>query len=599
MRFRVSFESGNGHWMVLTGMPEWRRQHLIAHEWNMMKGQDVPGLLRLELEETDGRLRLRYALSGYRMLAHALRAVRWTMRDALTGLFRLAGILADGRLYMLEPVRFVLRDDMIFVGKDLSDLALAYLPVADPDAERDEARFVPDLENLVVRWLVQAEDLDGTLFRNLMLLLREPDFTPERMRDAIRSWLYAARTVPVVAAPDDAFEAGEPDVPAARQSGGRKRKLPEISSGVENEPLSPDPACRGAKPDAGDRPEEDFGGSSVLSPEPRQPVHGFPPADGGRTMQPAEPEREEETLLTGLLSEAEPDAAETTRKRRVIAACGAVLMCALAWRFLPDVRPGAPGLMLAGGITLLLAAALICVWTGRFANPVGGRRHRSGLGTAPGFSLQEDLHSASPSRHPPEFRHGEDMATGDSPDVAPAAYTDVLHTTCLGDEGEEQTALLGAEGQTDAYAAAFMETSETSVKDYAAHAERAPRVAVLEWSGGAGEQAETIALRQSPFVIGRSAEAAHHVDRSAGVSRLHVEMTVTPDGWIARDLGSRNGTLLNGRPMTPYAPYLLRDGDTLQIAASVYRFKTEAAASGRSGARNEGRHEEMRRHQTT
>src|SRR5690606_32508235 len=99
-----------------------------------------------------------------------------------------------------------------------------------------------------------------------------------------------------------------------------------------------------------------------------------------------------------------------------------------------------------------------------------------------------------------------------------------------------------------------------------------PRTPALEWSGPDGEPPKTIALKMSPFVIGRSQEAAHLVDRSAGVSRLHVEVALTADGWIARDLGSRNGTLLNGEPMTPYTPYPLKDGDVLRIAASVYRF---------------------------
>ena len=39
------------------------------------------------------------------------------------------------------------------------------------------------------------------------------------------------------------------------------------------------------------------------------------------------------------------------------------------------------------------------------------------------------------------------------------------------------------------------------------------------------------------------------VVRGTGVSRRHAELDVSPDGWVVRDLGSRNGTLLRGVPV--------------------------------------------------
>jgi hypothetical protein len=41
------------------------------------------------------------------------------------------------------------------------------------------------------------------------------------------------------------------------------------------------------------------------------------------------------------------------------------------------------------------------------------------------------------------------------------------------------------------------------------------------------------------------------------------------DGWEAEDIGSRNGTLFNDRPLTRAR---LRDGDRLQVGRSVLRF---------------------------
>jgi DNA-binding NtrC family response regulator len=53
------------------------------------------------------------------------------------------------------------------------------------------------------------------------------------------------------------------------------------------------------------------------------------------------------------------------------------------------------------------------------------------------------------------------------------------------------------------------------------------------------------------------------------LSRRHLRVAPTTDGWEAEDMGSRNGTLLNDQPLTRAR---LRDGDRLQVGRSVFRF---------------------------
>ena len=53
------------------------------------------------------------------------------------------------------------------------------------------------------------------------------------------------------------------------------------------------------------------------------------------------------------------------------------------------------------------------------------------------------------------------------------------------------------------------------------------------------------------------------------LSRRHLRFVPTGDRWEVEDLGSRNGTLLNDRPLTRAQ---LRDGDMLQVGRSLLRF---------------------------
>ena len=50
------------------------------------------------------------------------------------------------------------------------------------------------------------------------------------------------------------------------------------------------------------------------------------------------------------------------------------------------------------------------------------------------------------------------------------------------------------------------------------------------------------------------------------VSGNHAEIKAASDGWTVRDLGSTNGTRLNGEWISPGQEYMLRNGDVIKIA---------------------------------
>ena len=61
-----------------------------------------------------------------------------------------------------------------------------------------------------------------------------------------------------------------------------------------------------------------------------------------------------------------------------------------------------------------------------------------------------------------------------------------------------------------------------------------------------------------------------------GVSRRHAKISRKGPQIYLEDLGSVNGTLLNGKRLTPYLPHVLRDKDEIRIGKLLMRIHLSA-----------------------
>lgn len=83
-----------------------------------------------------------------------------------------------------------------------------------------------------------------------------------------------------------------------------------------------------------------------------------------------------------------------------------------------------------------------------------------------------------------------------------------------------------------------------------------------------GQIVGQIDLSVFPFIIGRAREC-HYVIDSGAISREHLSIEFDDKQVLVRDLGSRNGTNLNGETLTPHQSYPLRANDILSIADEI------------------------------
>jgi pSer/pThr/pTyr-binding forkhead associated (FHA) protein len=99
-----------------------------------------------------------------------------------------------------------------------------------------------------------------------------------------------------------------------------------------------------------------------------------------------------------------------------------------------------------------------------------------------------------------------------------------------------------------------------------------PATLVVEEAGG-GVQPGQVFVIAGEAVIGRSPEV-QVVLPDAFTSHQHARLAVRGGRYWIEDLGSRNGTYLNGQRIEAPAP--LTDGDRVRIGSTTLRFRSPA-----------------------
>ena len=83
---------------------------------------------------------------------------------------------------------------------------------------------------------------------------------------------------------------------------------------------------------------------------------------------------------------------------------------------------------------------------------------------------------------------------------------------------------------------------------------------------------EEIKIRYFPFIIGKNGNLADYCLESPGVSRLHLRIDRTENGFSLTDLNSTNGTKVGEQELEANETCELRVGETIEIAGLQFQF---------------------------
>jgi hypothetical protein len=521
----IRYEQKRGHFMIVERNPPLSRDELNETQLQMLKQCDIPGLLPLETQQCDGQLSLRYTLTGSRMLSEAMRASHWSMADMMGALCRLAEVLEECRLYLLDADRIRLQDEFIFMGDDWQDLRFTYLPIDMPTLHRAD-----DLERLIVRWMMKVKEPDGSVMQQVLRLVATTGFVPMLLSRYARQ--YLTRTV---------------DSQDGVQSHSR---TPSQSAML----IVSTPKNREAEPML--TPAKASFSWNILQPPSGDPHHI------------SDMWGDDYNASSSLVTEPDGDSMDSSRLR-IVAVCIAVLLTTVAWKFIYLSEPNEQKLLFSICVTLAASAGVTYVWNGL---PEWGTRRKRDQVHVDVLDKRE-LHAEAEEDVETENERGSvqprfinHFGRQSNPTPPASTHSNTKESDPDNKFSAETTWLTSPQDQTT-----LLDQKNTSqAADY-----------YLIWESKGIDS--RIPLQGNSLVIGRSTEASQHVDETMGISRAHVELVRVTEHWNVKDLGSRNGSKLNDKPMVPYELYSLQSGDCLSLGKSEYTFHQDSKKRSSSG----------------
>ncbi|MBH5317467.1 FHA domain-containing protein [Paenibacillus sp. GSMTC-2017] len=503
-QFRIDFAMNRDHEMMIDLEGGINRSQLDEVELNMLRSVKVPYLLPIDWLEMNGKITFRYTLTGSKMVVHRLQQQPITMSQYYSLILAVTDALLECKQYMLRPEGCILNDQFIFTGERLGDIRLAYVPLKS--SEEDYIHKKEDLLSLVVRWTSFVEPIDGAGLKRVLQLLNNNRLPLTELRDTLLD-LISSKAEPISSEQAETRQNVSSQMPSSLQ----------MKVDTDGEPDSAThPRRIESKPDMGQSQRAIDRANMSL--------------EEGDDILP-----HEDTTFENIM--------KNRRKNKIIVAIFLVLAACL-WRFVYVESPSNQNLLMSAGITLLLLASVLYI---RKRNAVVLQEKQSRV------EYGEALESNSEKLR---MKKQWDMVQEQIPNT-----TNSFGSYAVPSERSASQILGGSILPTTVLGNALKEDENTMLLESTeGHSARLRRV----WRG----QEEEIELASESFKIGRATEGVGYAESADGVSRVHLEIERIDGEHHVKDLGSRNGSLLNGNLMVPYKSYKLATGDTIHLAGN-------------------------------
>ncbi|WP_339836554.1 DUF6382 domain-containing protein [Paenibacillus sp. FSL R7-0272] len=574
------FVRNGGTFMVLEKADGLRMEELSRVQIGMLTSNRIPRMLPLFTREIDQNVTLQYDISGYKMLSQMLKSSQISLPVLYNLLFQLAEALVECRHYMLEPQNLCIHEDYIFIqgAMEQGELGLVYVPMMNAHA-RQEKQPPQIFRDLVIKLMAHVQELEGEGIQRVLQLCDDERWDIRQLRELLLELCTGKPARPISSQLPEKKSVARLNYnkPDTEQSDRHQRERQQI-----------------IKPDVDIKKVDPYSNSLLHRPTAGQPssrnTNYF-----HQNQTSTQPESSSSFVSVDQKNvEMEEQNSVTSSSRTTYIWLGCIVSMALVWRFIYMQQPSQNAMILSTALSVGLIAVASWMWkrTGGSAGVSGVRIPFSlsvlGKKKDKGAKVEEEMFQESwrwNAMDKPEEDKGKSIES--LPEVAEDHTSSRLRSMSISPMNLKSEEMLNPP-YTEKREREWGSTSESHLTGSAAEAtvnlqpldglsneDRSSSLPsyYLELTLNKGGGSKRVDVKGASFVIGRAADMVQYVDNSTGVSRAHVELSRSKSGYALKDLGSVNGTMLQGKLLAPYKEYPLTDGDTFILAESVYVYR--------------------------
>lgn len=498
------------HWMVNKTGRLFSPDELSKLEMTMLERNKVPHLLQLDIQWTNSEAELMYRLPPGRNVQQLLQAGQADWKLVLELLHSLVLILEDSRTYMLDESKYALHPGLITVGEGVHNLHLLYLPVTGLERHLSVRQELYQLTLQMIDWA----KLSPSAYPVLLDCLKSSLFELGEFKKLL---VFLQTGLGAEGRPEwrSSIPAGVGQV-HSEEEGKRESFNPIAPPPLASEP-APTPSGQGAYGHAA--AFEEMKGERLLN-------------DGDTMRFPTE----------GLRRSSGPSL--------YIALTLAIGSWGMAAWFQTEWS------IWAAAVGTLLAWLLHRIMKGRMASEDEEQDvwpNEEQLRQEAAIRRQSQPPEGNRAPVIPEPASAEPVRTFQWTEERQKLYADSPAQTVLLAQLQDSP----QQGETEL----LLPRTELLIPE-----------AVIDLITD-GQVAASMKINRNRFAFGRSPEETDFVLSGRGISRVHAEIVREEGEWVIRDLGSRNGSRLNGKPLTPHEPYPLQHEDRITAAETELVFR--------------------------
>ncbi|WP_195576188.1 DUF6382 domain-containing protein [Paenibacillus sp. 1001270B_150601_E10] len=594
--------------MKLRRDPALRSNDMDIHSLKMIQRNRIPHILHADMQELDYDVTLVYEISGKRMLQQLIRSEQLTELQYYEWMLQLLRLLSSCREYMLNPNHLLLHEQFMFVegGTQQGVLYVPYIPTHEAlhakAAIEGLRRLAVQLSSIVQQWTN-----DG--FQQLLRKLHDDSQSIEQIQQFVQAMLVQAPPV------QQHGIAGMYDNEIAASSFSEGGQL----SRSERE------YSQHAIPDR----RHQFGTKTEQQRLLDKELFSQAGSAASHVSHSA-PNRSRE-VDWGFDDEEEEEEAVT--QSPLIGAGIALLLGALGWKFGYMTTANTVSMLLSLVVTLIGVLLGFAWWRGWFHSMFNRSKgsaavhkrskHSKNDPLLPDFAsieltsqLKREAAEKNGFSYPSNVNKDSKAAVGMSRDAVQTKQElggrnglGVLHTNpssysasndyqnrsvpgassspyrareetvsnAWGDARQESRPANAVE-QHYSHLAAHTSVLNSGPQDATVlltsnqtgnHQAKAGKLRIQRLAKDGVTVAEEKTAGEWPFVLGRAEQGVHYLLMETGVSKLHCELMKDTEGYTIQDLGSKNGTELNGELLIPYKTYQVEDGARIKLGHTI------------------------------